>query len=44
MAVKTNQPVFTPESSSGEQPWEDWIDQFKSIAAINGWSEEKKLV
>ena len=36
--------VIIPEVYSGEQPWEDWIDQFESIAAINGWDEEKKLV
>jgi len=29
-------PVITPEVYSGEQPWENWIDQFESIATING--------
>ena len=37
-------PVIIAEIYSGEQPWEDRIDQFESIAAINGWDEEKKLV
>jgi len=32
-------PVITQEVYSGEQPWEDWIDQFESIAAINGWDK-----
>ena len=27
--------VIIPEAYSGEQPWEDWINQFESIAAIN---------
>ena len=40
----SDRPVIVPEVYSGEQPWEDWIDQFESIAAINGWNEEKKLV
>ena len=40
----SDKPVIIPEVYSGEQPWEDWIDQFESIAAINGWNKEKKLV
>ena len=40
----SDRPVIIPEVYSGEQPWEDWIDQFESIAAINGWNEERKLV
>ena len=40
MAVKAERPVITPEPFSGEQSWEDWIDQFESIAAINGWSDD----
>ena len=39
-----DRPVIIPEVYSGEQPWEDWINHFESIAAINGWNEEKKLV
>ena len=44
MAVKAERPVITPEPFSGEQSWEDWIDQFESIAAINSWSDKQKLV
>ena len=43
MAVKTERPVITPERFSGEQSWEDWIDQFKSIAVMNGWNEQKSV-
>ena len=42
--VKTERPVITPEPFSGEQPWEDWIDQFESITTINGWNDEQKLI
>ena len=42
--VKTERPVITPEPFSGEQPWEDWIDQFETIATINGWNNEQKLI
>ena len=44
MSVKTERPVIIPEPFSGEQPWEDWIDQFETITMINGWSDEQKLV
>ena len=44
MSVKAEQPVITPEPFSGEQSWEDWIDQFKSIASINDWNDEQKLI
>jgi len=40
----SERPVITPEVYSGEQPWEDWIDQFESVAAINGWDEGQKLI
>ena len=36
--------MITPEPFSGEQSWEDWIDQFESIASINGWNDEQKLI
>ena len=44
MSVKAERPVITPEPFSGEQSWEDWIDQFESIASINGWNDEQKLI
>ena len=44
MSVKTERPVITPEPFSGERSWEDWIDQFESIASINGWNDEQKLI
>ena len=36
MSIKAERPVITPEPFSGKQSWEDWIDQFESIASING--------
>ena len=42
--VKTERSVITAEPFSGEQSWEDWIDQFETIAAINGWNDERKLI
>ena len=36
--------MITPEPFSGEQPWEDWINQFKTNVTINGWNNEQKLI
>ena len=36
--------MITPEPFSGEQSWEDWIDQFETIAMINGCNDEQKLI
>jgi len=40
---KPERPVIVPEYFSGEEPYEDWADQFKSIAEINGWDDDQKL-
>ena len=44
MSMKTEWPVITTKPFSGKQPWEDWIDQFETIATINGWNNEQKLI
>ena len=35
--------MIVPEYFSGEGSFEDWIDQFGSIAEINLWDDEQKL-
>ena len=42
-AKPESKPVIVPEYYSGEGSFEDWIDQFESIAEINRWDDEKKL-
>ena len=39
-----SRPVIVPECFSGEQCYEDWIDQFESIAEINHWNDGQKLM
>ena len=39
-----SRPVIVPECFSGEECYEDWIDQFESIAEINHWNDEQKLM
>ena len=43
-AKPESKPVIIPEPFSGEDSWEDWIDQFDSIAEINHWKDEQKLM
>ena len=39
-----SRPVIVPECFSGGECYEDWIDQFESIAEINHWNDEQKLM
>ena len=32
--------VVTPELYSGEEPFDEWLDHFDSVAKLNGWSDE----
>ncbi len=32
-----------PELFSGEGSWDDWIDHFESVTAVNSWDDAKKL-
>ena len=41
MATK---PLIVPEPFSGEGNWEDWIDHFESVAAVNKWEDADKLL
>ena len=36
-------PLVLPEVFTGEKNWEEWIDHFDSVAAVNGWDEGAKL-
>ena len=38
-----SRPVIVPDCFSGEESYEDWMDQFEGIAEINCWDEEQKL-
>ena len=39
-----SRPVMVPECFSGERSYEDWINQFESMAEINHWNDEQKLM
>ena len=39
-----SRPVIVPQCFSGEECYEDWIDQFESIAEINHWNDEQHLM
>ena len=43
-AIGSRRPVVLPESFNGEGDWSDWIEHFESVAAVNRWTEEEKLL
>ena len=42
--LESGRPVIVPECFTGEGSFEDWIDQFESIAEINHWNDGQKLM
>ena len=42
--LESGRPVIVLEYFAGEESFEDWIDQFKSIAEINHWNDGQKLM
>ena len=36
-------PVIAPEPFAEEGSWDDWIDHFESVAAVNKWEDAQKL-
>ena len=38
-----SRPIIVPDCFSGKESYEDWMDQFESIAEINCWDDEQKL-
>ena len=37
-------PVVFPEPYNGEGSWTDWYEHFESVAAVNRWKNEEKLL
>ena len=40
----TMRPVVLPEPYNGESSWTDWYEPFESMAAVNRWKNEEKLL
>jgi hypothetical protein len=38
MAVR--KPLLLPEAFDGSASWEDWVEHFERVAAVNGWTED----
>ena len=37
-------PVVLPEMYKGDSSWMNWAELFESVAAINRWKDEEKLL
>ena len=40
----SGRPVVLPEVYKGDSSWMDWAEHFESVAAVNGWKDEEKLL
>ena len=43
-AALSKRPVVLPETFNGEGDWNDWQEHFESVAAVNRWQEQDKLL
>ena len=39
-----SRPLVLPDPFNGTGSWDDWIDHFASVAAVNEWDEDKQLL
>ena len=39
-----SRPLITPEPFAGTGSFQDWVDHFEAVAAINEWNEDAKLL
>ena len=41
--AQAQKPVVLPDVFTGEKSWDEWIDHFDSVTAVNGWEDAAKL-
>ena len=39
-----SKPVVTPEAYNGKGSFTDWLDHFKSVATLNKWKDDDKVL
>ena len=42
--TKTNRPLVSPDTYSGDRNWTYWVEHFEVVALVNGWDEPTKLL
>lgn len=42
--VQKVRPVITPDAFNGELSWDEWIGHFESVARVNGWDDDTRLL
>ncbi len=43
-ATKTNRPLVSPDTYSGDRNWNEWVEHFEAVALVNGWDDPAKLL
>ena len=41
---RMRKPVITPEAYNGEGSFTDWLDHFESVATLNKWKDDDKVL
>ena len=42
--TKTNRPLVSPDTYSGDRNWTEWVEHFEAAALVNGWDDPTKLL
>ena len=42
--VVLGRPVVLPKVYEGNSSWMDWAEHFETVAVVNGWQDEEKLL
>jgi len=44
IATRTSKPVITPDACDGDNRWDEWLSHFNSVARVNKWNDQTKLL
>jgi len=44
IVARTSKPVITPDAFDGDIGWDEWISHFNSVARVNEWNDQTKLL
>ena len=44
LVLLSTQPLVLPEVFDGDVSFTDWVYHFESVSAVNGWSDDDKIL